>query len=160
MTPGLKPFTVFIHLFLGCIQWMPNITLFTQGPSRVCHCYDPKWHVSNNIYWDSIVLSAQREKQELFFSHFDVFSHRQLTWSIAVRSLFLSFVFVVILKPFFGGICGWTSSSFHIHCSAMRVWLLYWFEFIPFSSCGLVFVFMILVQIFYQCKSCWYKFTQ
>ena len=59
------------------------------------------------------------------------------------------------LEAFFGGICGGsgafckcqTSGSFHIHCSAVSVWLSNCLEFIPLSSCGFVFVFMILVQI-------------
>ena len=86
MTLGLEPFIVFyllidlfIYLFvvLGCIQWVPNIALFTQGSSRMRHCYDPEWHVSNNIYRDSIMPFAQREKKLPFLVLF-CFFHRLL----------------------------------------------------------------------------------
>ena len=36
-------------LFAGCIQWLPDITMFTQGPQRMCHCYDTKRHVSYQV---------------------------------------------------------------------------------------------------------------
>ena len=36
-----------LTLLAGCIQWLPDITMFTQGPQRMCHRYDSKRHVSH-----------------------------------------------------------------------------------------------------------------
>ena len=35
-----------LPLIAGCIQWLPDITMFTQGSQRMCNRYDTKWHVS------------------------------------------------------------------------------------------------------------------
>ena len=36
-------------LFAGCIQWLPDITMLTQGPQRMCNCNDTKRHVSHQV---------------------------------------------------------------------------------------------------------------
>ena len=34
----------------GCIQWLPEITMFTQGPQRMCQCRcHAKRHVSHHV---------------------------------------------------------------------------------------------------------------
>ena len=39
----------FFSLFAGCIQWLPDITMLTQGPQRMCNCNDTKRHVSHQV---------------------------------------------------------------------------------------------------------------
>ena len=45
-----------LTLFAGCIQWLSDITMFTQGPQRMCHRYDTKRHVSYQVihfFWNN-----------------------------------------------------------------------------------------------------------
>ena len=40
---------VFFSLSAGCIQWLPEITMFTQSPQRMCQCRcHTKRHVSHH----------------------------------------------------------------------------------------------------------------
>ena len=43
-------YNCFFFLLKGCIQWLSDITMFTQSPQRMCHRYDTKRHVSLHVY--------------------------------------------------------------------------------------------------------------
>ena len=56
----------FSLFFTGCIQWLSDIAMFTQGASGMCHCYDSKWHVSNNfLSIDSAWTNYKKKKTVL-----------------------------------------------------------------------------------------------
>ena len=39
----------FFTLFIGCIQWLSNSTLLSQGSQRLCNWNDTKWGVSTFV---------------------------------------------------------------------------------------------------------------
>ena len=48
----------FFTLFTGCLQWLSNSTLLSQGSQRLCNCNDTKWSVStfvetSCVHWTS-----------------------------------------------------------------------------------------------------------